>query len=122
MTTFCTHAFDDGEVCVICGLTRDAVRQGMSRPTKPGWNPTTKPPRNILDVIKQVRELVPDGYDLLHHNLDFHAAVATYIAPECQPPNWDDLCILLANNLGKPDEEWKVKIAGIMKGTDENHQ
>ncbi len=74
-------------------------------------------PRNILDIITQIKKYVPDDWenrDDLFHDLKSLQESVLYSAPEMMGFRWGQLGEILDEWLEKPDTEWKQKISDII--------
>ena len=84
--------------------------------------------RNLSEVIEAIKAEIPnkgDENDLLLHRIDKILDSVNYASPENQGLWWNELAILLNNDLPKPlEKEWQVKVVSIFttKSEDEVKQ
>lgn len=72
--------------------------------------------RNIYKLIDAIKKEIPQKWknrDMFLHELDDVVDSANYRAPEAYLVNFEQLSMVLYENLGEPDTKWKQKIADI---------
>lgn len=70
--------------------------------------------RNILDVVAQIQDKVPEDQGRLHYRLDNVHSSALYRAPEMMFMSWDELQETLITAIGEfPKEDWQFEVLSI---------
>ncbi len=73
--------------------------------------------RDICKIIKEIKDLVPEGFESVKAGLDDIAEKSAYHPPETQGQDRRRLSLFLTGELGNPpDCEWKKRIEAVMAG------
>ncbi len=78
--------------------------------------------RDLPHVLQQIFDEIPDEF--VHKealSLSFGSIRKSYMyaAPEMRPYWWNQVAIILYAHIGKPDEDWKIRIGEILSGEED---